>query len=225
MDAATAWATAQQADTSVQGALDGAGVAQSEMLTQYLAVAAATSGADASDLSAWFAPTPPKADAVVVTGPLSILVDSALDGIDISLATAVVSVSWDADGVSLRLGTGESVRADRVVVTVPLGVLKAGSIEFDPLLPFSHRTAINAIGVGQIETVRLTFDRPFWSTEAACWTVSGTDAAIPTWINLKPITGESVLVGMVGGSAAADLADLDDDELIELARTSLAPFA
>lgn len=225
VDAATAWATQQPADTSLEDSLAGAGVASSALLDDYLAGLATTTGADAAVLSSWFSPAPAEPESLLVTGGLSILVDAALDGIDTSLNTAVVSIAWDEDSVSLRLGTGESMKADRVILTVPLGVLKAGSIEFDPLLPFTHRTAISALGMGNIETVRLSFDEAFWSTEATYWTVTGMDAVISTWINLQPITGEPVLVGLVGGEAAAALVDLSDDELIALAQTSLEPFA
>ncbi len=67
------------------------------------------------------------------------------------LSTAVLSISRTDDAVSLRLGTGESVTFDRVIVTVPLGVLKAQAIEIDPPLPFDQRAAIDAIGFGDVE--------------------------------------------------------------------------
>jgi len=51
--------------------------------------------------------------------------------------------------VRARTPEGEvEYRARTVVVTVPLGVLKAGAIEFDPPLPDSKRRAIGRIGFG-----------------------------------------------------------------------------
>ncbi|MGV2904087.1 FAD-dependent oxidoreductase, partial [Microbacterium sp. AGC62] len=109
----------------------------------------------------------------------------------------------------------------RVVVTVPLGVLQKHSIEFEPALPFSQRGAIAALGMGAIETVWLRWDEPFWQNEESIWHAVGADVLIPTWINLQPTTGENVLVGLVGGTAAADFAALDEKAALEAALASL----
>ena len=52
--------------------------------------------------------------------------------------------------------------ADRVIVTVPLGVLKAGTIAFDPPLPEEKQQAIERLGFGLLDKVVLKFDQPFW---------------------------------------------------------------
>ena len=160
----------------------------------------------------------------VVTGGFDSMISDALTGVRTSLSTAVLGVSYSASKVSLQLGTGESLSVDRVIVTVPLGVLKKGSIRFTPLLPFPHRTAIDALGMGSVETVWLRFDKPFWSSDAAMWSIVGTDDDITDWINLQAITGEPVLVGLVGGSAARRVAKLSDAEVADAAMAALAPF-
>lgn len=103
-------------------------------------------------------------------------------------------------------------------------MLQDRSIEFDPPLPFSNRGAISALGMGAIETVWLRWDEPFWENDEAIWHSVGADVAIATWINLRPATGENVLVGIVGGAAAAEFAKLDEDEAIEAALASLALY-
>ncbi|HLT67121.1 MAG TPA: hypothetical protein VKZ73_04550, partial [Microbacterium sp.] len=104
-----------------------------------------------------------------------------------------------------------------------------------------------ALEMGQMESVWLRYEAPFWDTTAGVWQLMGpigeqaeepgdaepdegepSDAVPPvirTWINLLPSTGQPILVGLVGGPDAAAIADLADDELHELARASLAPFA
>jgi Flavin containing amine oxidoreductase len=234
---ATIWAAEQAADSTLadalvaSGALDTAGAAsQGELgggplLEQYLRSLATVTGAEASTLSAWFVPPIAPEATRIVTGPFVSLIDDDLQEIETFLSTVVVGVSYDDDGVRLRLGTGESLSVDRVVVTVPLGVLKAATIDFNPLLPFGHRAAINALSVGAIDVIKARFDEPFWSTDAVTWSLVGTDELITTWVNLKPLTGEAALVGIVGGDAAIALADLSDRELTELVLSSLAPFA
>ena len=234
---AVEWAVVQVADSTLADALDTSGarstaaaanqgdLAGEALLEQYLRGLAVETGAEASALSAWFTPPQTPEERALVTGSFVALVDDDLDGIETFLSTAVLGISYDDDGVSLRLGTGESLSVDRVVVTVPLGVLKASAIAFSPLLPFGHRAAINAISVGAIELVKVTFDEPFWTTDATTWGLVGTDELITSWVNLLPVTGEAALVGMVGGDAAIALAGLTEDELAELVSSSLEPFA
>jgi monoamine oxidase len=76
-----------------------------------------------------------------------------------------------------------------------------------------------------VETVWLRFDKPFWSTDAAAWNLVGTDDDFTSWINLEAVTGEPVLVGIVGGDAARRLAKLSDDQVVDSALRALVPFA
>jgi hypothetical protein len=64
-------------------------------------------------------------------------------------------------------GDGACVWADAVLVTLPLGVLKAGHVAFDPPLPAAKQTAIERLGVGQLEKVILRFPVNFWSAKTA----------------------------------------------------------
>lgn len=232
---AIGWAAEQRTDTTLADSLEQSGAAATatgsavgdvpgaEAFESYLAAYTAATGSDVDDLSSWFATVPQPDTTVVATGSLSALVDTALEGVETYLSTAVVGVSYDEDGVSLRLGTGESLGVDRVIITVPIGVLQTDGIQFNPLLPFGHRTAISALGMGAVETVWLEFDEPFWSTDAVMWTLSGTDAPIRTWFNLEAALGRPVLVGVVGGAAADELPEGDD--LTQAVIESLAPFA
>lgn len=234
---AATWAETQSVDPSLAAALDGSGasttaagasvdgLAGTDLLGASLASLAGLSGASAAELSSWYGLAPLPTRDRVVTGGFSGVITDALDGVRVSLSTAVLGVSYSDSAVSLKLGTGESLTVDRVVVTVPLGVLKKNAVAFDPLLPFPHRTAITALGMGSVETVWLRFDKPFWSTDAAVWSIVGSDSDITDWVNLQAVTGEPVLVGIVGGKAARRVAKLSDDALLESVLTALAPFA
>ncbi|GAB3124339.1 flavin monoamine oxidase family protein [Glaciibacter psychrotolerans] len=250
LTAALTWAAAQQQDVSVAAALTGSGAPE---LPTASATAAPTANADFSatdadwlslelasslDLvtgaapdavSAWFASTPSEmaaadADARIVLGGFGNLLTRDAAALDVMLSTVVTRIAHTAEQVSLRLATGESVKVDRVIVTVPLGVLKAEAIEFDPPLPFSHRGAIAALGMGVLDKVWLRFTEPFWSTEAPLWnTVGGGDFSV--WVNLMPLTGQPVLMGVVTAQSALKLASQSDDEVLAVALASLEPFA
>src|SRR5690606_1285891 len=55
-------------------------------------------------------------------------------GLDLRLEHEVTHVDWSGDEVMVETTCGV-FRAPRVVLTLPLGVLKAGSVGFDPHLP------------------------------------------------------------------------------------------
>lgn len=202
----------------------GADVEDPELLAS-LAWLEATTGVDAARASSWFPPSLPSDTLTGAPVDVGAMVEEALDDLDVTLASPVGRIAYDEEGVSLRLGTGEALSFDRVVVTVPLGVLQEQAIEFAPALPFAKRGAIAALGSGFVETVWLRFDEHFWETDAVIWHVIGGDALIRTWLNLAPATGEPVLVGLVGAAAAEEFAALDDDEAELAARASLAFFA
>ena len=232
---AITWAADRAADVSLADALDGSGAGSLatgdppapidylnlELRRRITGIV----GADAGDLSSWYGlDSLPGPSDTIALGGVSGIIQELLAPVTVWLSTAVLSISRTDDTVSLRLGTGESVTFDRVIVTVPLGVLKAEAIEIDPPLPFDQRTAIDEIGFGVVETIWVRFDTAFWSTDAARWSVLGSDFIVTDWINLMPIMGEPVLIGVVGGEAAAVMSALADGELQEAVLTALAPF-
>ena len=235
---ALTWAGEQPADVSVERALVDSGqlkqsTAQNDLGlsdADWLEYEIATqlkmdSGSTPSAESAWYAPGPPAADDDhVVTGGYAKLVAGDAAALDVVTSSPVTLIAYNDAGVSLRLGAGEALSGDRVIVTVPLGVLKDGAVEFSPALPFSHKGAIAALGVGLLDKVWLRFEEPFWDTDARYWTVVGTDADFPVWVNMLPITGEPVLMGMVAAENAVRLAEASDEEFLASALRSLEPF-
>ena len=63
-------------------------------------------------------------------------------------------VYGQSDGVELQLAGGGTLRARRAVITVPLGVLKAGDITFEPPLPEEKTDAISSMGFGVLDKVQ-----------------------------------------------------------------------
>ncbi len=50
-------------------------------------------------------------------------------------------------------------------MTVSLGVLKAGAIRFEPVLPQTKRRAIDDLAMGLLNKVWLTFPEVFWKQD------------------------------------------------------------
>jgi len=225
LDGALAWAGDLDGDISVADAVRRSGAAEaldaavvrhyfdSEISTEY--------GADPEELSAhWGFEEGSEGDDVLVVGGYGRLVESLLDGIDVRLSEPVAAIGHDAAGVTLRFASGVEASFDRVVVTVPLGVLKAAAIEFEPPLPERHRRAIDSIGFGLLDKLWLRFDEQFWSDEGLMWTIVDDDG-YAEWFNLAPVVGAPVLLALVGGARARRLRDLDEDAAVEVALGSL----
>lgn len=161
----------------------------------------------------------------IVSGGFDSYIESLLEGIDMLRASAVAAVIYDGSGAALRLGSGESLSVNRVVVTVPLGVLQDDGITFEPALPLAHREAIASRGVGALDTLVLRFEEATWAESAHVWLTDPThDALVTEWINLDALQGAPVLVGIVGPQGVSRLAALSDDEVIDRAMIELAPF-
>ncbi|MBD8011554.1 FAD-dependent oxidoreductase [Microbacterium sp. Re1] len=219
-------AQAQASDAAITDALAANGADLDDpALSASLAWMAAMTGADPSRASSWYPPHFPGDGVHGMIGDLDAYLGDQLEGVKVATASPVARIAYDDRGVSLRLGTGEALSYDRVIVTAPLGVLQKQGIEFAPALPFSHRGAIAALASGFIETAWMRFDEAFWTTEATIWHVAGGDALIRTWLNLQPFTGEPVLVGLVGGADAERFAELSERDATAAARASLAFFA
>lgn len=124
-------------------------------------------GGDAPNLtSAWGfgARVPIEGDRSLVGG-YSTLLDRLLQDIDaqhLSLGESVHHLDWSQAAIQVKTSK-RTYTADTVLVTFPLGVLKAThSTLFSPPLPEANLGAIERIGFGRAAKVYLEFERPFW---------------------------------------------------------------
>ena len=95
-----------------------------------------------------------------------------------------------------------------MLVTVPLGVLKAQRIRFTPALPPRKRGAIRRLGFGQFEKVALTFPEPFWEADGHTHLIhvgAGPAADFPLFLDLQRFIGAPTLVALNAGSFARRL--------------------
>ncbi|MEM7517925.1 MAG: FAD-dependent oxidoreductase, partial [Planctomycetota bacterium] len=99
----------------------------------------------------------------VLEGGYRTLVEALADGLDIRLGTPIAAVELEEDGVRVTSAQGDSLTASHCIVTVPLGVLKAGHIRFEPALPASKQEAIDRMGFGYFEKTVLVFEEAFWT--------------------------------------------------------------
>ena len=137
-------------------------------------------------------------------------------GLDIRLATPVTGIAVAGDGAVVRTGRGD-IAADAVVCSVPLGVLKAGTIAFRPALPRGHRDAIRAIGFGSVTKIAFEFAAPFWDLKTQYFgIITEPKGRWNYWLNYRTFSNANVLLGVSVGAHApvadrmADAAMADD---------------
>ncbi|PLK70891.1 amine oxidase [Rhizobium sp. TH135] len=135
-------------------------------------------------------------------------------GLDIRLRHPVNRIRHTQDGVIVETENGR-FEADHCIVTVPLGVLKAGRIAFDPPLPEPQQKAIAAIGFGQLAKVSVAFDAAFWPKDQHFLGYAGNDRGrFADMLNLMSIQDAPVLTLIASGDYAAHVDAMDEAALV-----------
>ncbi len=173
-------------------------------------------GGAAHRLSAWSVEDGDEFDGadVLFPGGYGQLTDHLARGLDIVTGAAVSEVRWGAKGVEVNLRMGGAIRADRVIVTVPLGVLQQGGIRFVPELPAAKRTAIGRLGMGLLNKHFLRFDKAFWPPGTDWFELlKETPGKWSQWVSLSK-AGAPVLLGFTGADVAREVERLDDGAIV-----------
>jgi monoamine oxidase len=206
--------------------LDAAFAGHEDILKWMLASAALYSGADLDVLSIRFFEDAEEYDqpAFLVPEGLDALLEALQESIEpnwIFTGHPVRRIEWEGHGDVLRVwGGGRVFEADRVLVTLPLGVLKSGRVEFEPSLPPWKRRAIDSLGFGTLDPVYLEFPHRFWPEEKDFFgTVDST--TFPRFFNRCKIWRTPALTASMGAGAAKRMEKAGDEEVIKEAMAAL----
>ncbi len=168
-------------------------------------------------------------DHLLYGGGYNVITDHLADGLDIRTGCPVTRIACGENGITVTI-LGEDVSGfsnpetqsreevcSRVIVTVPLGVLKSGAITFDPPLPAEKTDAIERIGFGNYEKLALRFDKFYWPREPQRFNYMSTGdmSLFHAWLNIGHYTGEPIIVSYHAGKRARYLNQLNDGELVE----------
>ncbi|WP_350352556.1 NAD(P)/FAD-dependent oxidoreductase [Microbacterium sp. A8/3-1] len=135
-------------------------------------------------------------------------------GLDVRLGHIVTRVARSATGVVVSTGDAEFT-ADRVVVTVPLGVLQAGSLAFDPPLPDSVAGPIDRLGMGVFNKIFLQFPERFWNEESYVIRALGEAGEHwHSWYDVSAVSGIPTLLTFAAGPFGRHMQELPDEEVV-----------
>lgn len=147
--------------------------------------------------------------------------DCRRHGVTIHLGCVVSDVAEEGGAVAVRCAGGDVHACDRVILTLPLPLLR------EIALPAGARAKLAAaddIGFGNVIKILLRFARPWWrerNDNLADMTFLLSDQVIPVWWTQYP-SRHAVLTGWCGGPRTAELESLDPQGLIDAGLGSLA---
>lgn len=141
-------------------------------------------------------------------------------GLPVTLSTPVTRVDWSGPIVRLETASG-TVTATTIILAVPVNVLIAGGIRFDPALPVDLMEAFHDCPMGVSEKLAILLDRPIDGFGHVYGDVIFEDPAKrPFNLHINPF-GRPLLVSHFGGSNGAALERLPEAEMLALAMEAM----
>jgi monoamine oxidase len=141
--------------------------------------------------------------------------------VTIELGQVVQGIDWHTSPVQVTTQTGRFV-ADKVLITVPLGVLKQSSLQFTPALPNDKQMAIDKLGMGVLNKCYLRFQKPFWPADVD-WleAIPAEHGRWTEWVSFQRAAQWPVLLGFNAADSARDMEAWSDARVVNDAMHTL----
>jgi monoamine oxidase len=132
----------------------------------------------------------------------------------------VNKIEYKEGNVSVYTTDNKKFQAKKLIITVSVGVLQSGTIQFKPALT-DHAVAIQGLGFGAVIKFLLEFKTSFWKEFDDETGFLLTDEEIPTWWTQLPAESH-LLTGWLGGPNATKKIFEPDSSLLQTALLSLS---
>ena len=160
---------------------------------------------------------------LLFTHGYSAIPQSLAQGLTIRFGQVVTRISTQAAGVTVQTQSS-TFTADKLVVTLPLGVLKTGRVQFLPALPVAKLNAISKLGMGVLNKCVLHFSRAFWPGQYD-WLgfIPGANASgqWAEWVSLLRPLGQPILVGFNAADFGRQIESRTDRQIVTSAMLTL----
>jgi monoamine oxidase len=142
--------------------------------------------------------------------------------------TSVTALRWRTGEVVVQArdpsGDALEFTGSQAILTVPLGVLKAGkdvdaAVQLDPV-PTGWPDALAGLEMGDARRIDLQFDAAWWMDSESTF-IHGKEQPFPVWWT-SPSPTQPFLTGWVGGPRAHIMAGRPEEEVASLALQSVA---
>lgn len=209
----SAWAGKKDADKETTRLLDF--IVSSEFEQEYAGSAARLS-------THWFDSAQEyDGEDVLFAEGFQVVVDYLVKDLNIQHNQVVKQITWGGGSVKILTNQG-MVSADKVLVTLPLGVLKAGRVEFVPALPKSTSQAIAQLEMGVLNKCYLRFAEVFWPKDVD-WLESIPDkhGEWTEWVSFARVAGKPILLGFNAGARGREIEAWSDTQIVADAMKTL----
>ncbi|KAK7279015.1 hypothetical protein RJT34_24057 [Clitoria ternatea] len=133
------------------------------------------------------------------------LVQALAENVPILYEKTVHTIRYSGDGVQVIAGN-QVFEGDMALCTVPLGVLKKGSIKFIPELPQRKLDGIKRLGFGLLNKVAMLFPHVFWEMDLDTFGHLSDDPSrrgeFFLFYSYATVAGGPLLIALVAGEAA-----------------------
>jgi monoamine oxidase len=149
------------------------------------------------------------------------LLENLSRGLSIQLNQIVEEIHFQSEGVIVKTQSHE-FKAKRIIVTLPIGVLRAGKVRFFPDLPIEVKSSINSFEMEPATKLLFKFDKRLWNESL---TYSCHLGKTPRWWTSsfgRTEAKDSVIACFVNASRAAWIDAVDEREACRTALGELA---
>ncbi|KAL2548882.1 protein FLOWERING LOCUS D [Forsythia ovata] len=146
------------------------------------------------------------------------LVEALVENVPVLYEKTVQAINYGSDGVQVFSGN-QVYEGDMALCTVPLGVLKSGSIKFVPELPQRKLDAIKRLGFGLLNKVAMLFPEVFWGTDLDTFGHLTDDPSCRgeffLFYSYATVAGGPLLIALVAGEAAHKFETMPPPDAVE----------
>jgi lysine-specific histone demethylase 1B len=125
----------------------------------------------------------------------------------IQLNTIVEKIDYTESSIVITDSNGNNYSADKVIITVPITILKSNAIVFTPTLPADKTAAFSKIGMDAGMKVFLKFNNKFYDQNI----IGGSTSASYADESIGKLQGDYVLLAFIMGEQAEYLTSLGSD--------------
>lgn len=151
------------------------------------------------------------------------LIDRWAQGLTVRTGQVVMGVEWGKSGV--RVTTNQGVFEGKAcVLTLPLGVLQAGNIRFDPPLPAAQAKALSALRMGTLDKVVVRYSASDWPSANHFGFPHQPVGVHGEVANLQSLFGVPALMSFLAGSAAKEREQWSDTALVKELGSTVQPI-
>jgi len=149
-----------------------------------------------------------------------LVADCKQNFVELITSAEAKKIRWKKNSVEVSTTDGAIFTGEKIIITVPIGILQNGAINFDPPLD-EYMTAAGKVGYGTVIKLFFRFDNAFWQGHKKNTGFVISDQIIPTWWTQLP-NPNKILTGWLGGPGAKALHGADEATITRLGLQSLS---